>query len=97
MGIWAVFLFQGPRTLFEEWILYGKKIMGKRCSSMMGQSQHSLPLNNRVVYLSSHFPKTISKFIHTTFFLCFKSLYTPFPVLSSSKLSSEPFGSGKIF
>lgn len=66
--MWAVFLVQGPRGFFEEWILYGEKIMGKQCSSLMDQSQGSLPFNNRVAYLSSHFPKKISKIFHTNSF-----------------------------
>ena len=30
VGIWAVFLSHSPRGLWEEWILYGEKIMGKK-------------------------------------------------------------------
>lgn len=93
MRISAVFLFQGPRELFEEWILYGEKIMGKKCSSLMDSPSVLFP-SKIVVYLSSHFPKKIPKFFHATPLFGFKSLHT---LLSSCKLNSEPFGSGKIF
>lgn len=59
------FLFQGPRGILEEWVLYGEKIMGRKCSLWMDQSQRSLPFSSGIVYLSSHFSKKISKFFHT--------------------------------
>lgn len=60
--------------------------MGEKCSSLMGQSQPSLPVH-KIVYLGSYFPTKMAKFSPTAFFSYFIVLPSPLQNSTQSDLS----------
>lgn len=84
---------KAPGGHLEEWLLYDGEIMGKKCSTLMNWSWSSLSFNNRLVYLSSHFPK---KMPHQPIFMLqiiayFSLLFPPFANSTQSCLVLERF------
>lgn len=84
---------KAPGGHLEEWLLYEGEIMGKKCSTQMNWSWSSLSFNNRLVCLSSHFPK---KMPHQPIFMLqiiayFSLLFPPFANSTQSCLVLERF------
>lgn len=96
VGIWAVFLFQGLRMLYEEWMLYGEKWAKSALHWWISPSILFPSIIELFIWAATSLRKFQNSFTSSPFYASDHCIH-PFAALTSSKLNSESFGFGKIF